>query len=360
MFSRRTAWDRTIDAWARDAERARARGAIDLTVSNPTAVGLPAASVSFALPDRYDPQPLGAPAARAAIAEYYGRRGRAVIPEQVVLAASTSELYGWLFAMLADPGEAIAIGAPSYPLFGILADTSGVRTAPYPLAFDGTHFAFDADALGDLDARAVVIVSPNNPTGDVLDAGGYAAAAAWCRAHDAALILDEVFLDSTPEPTSHAGRADVLTFTLGGLSKAAALPGAKLSWCVVSGPMTEMEEALARLEILADTALSVNAAVQASLPEILEGAEAVQAALRARLAVNRAELARHAFALPSEAGWSAVLRTERPGLAERLLEADVIAYPGALFDLPFEGLVVSTIGPPERFALGLSVIAATP
>ena len=362
MFSRRTSWSREPNAWALASTAARRRpDVLDLTVTDPTRVDLERPDpLPIDLRATYDPHPFGAAKARAEVARYYEARGRRVAPEQIVLAATTSEAYGWLFRLVADVGERVAAPTPSYPLFAHLADASDVVLAPYPLAFDGRRFRIDDAALADVDARALLVVSPNNPTGNVLSESERAQIVAWCREHDAALIVDEVFLDSVAPPVSYAGRGDVLSFTLGGLSKAAALPGAKLSWIVVGGPMGPMEEALARLEIIADTALSVGAPVQAALGAVFAAADRTQASLRRRLERNRA--AAMAFgALPIEGGWSAILPVgeDDEALALRLLDRGVIAQPGYLYDLSFEALVVSTIVPCATFEAGLAKIRDT-
>ena len=237
----------------------------DLTESNPTRVELPYPAdllSPLGLPSalRYEPQPLGLPAARAAVAADQLRRGAVVDPEHVVLTASTSEAYAWLFKLLCEPGEAVLVPRPSYPLFDLLARAEGVETHAYSLRF---HGRWEVD-LATVEAappqvRALVAVSPNNPTGSGLDGGEVEALRAICRSRGWALIVDEVFadypLDAQALRTDLAVNAPVLTFSLGGASKTLGLPQVKLGWIVVGGPDAERREALEGLEHLADTYL---------------------------------------------------------------------------------------------------------
>ncbi|MCC6806829.1 MAG: pyridoxal phosphate-dependent aminotransferase [Deltaproteobacteria bacterium] len=371
-WSERTAWDRTPNATSARAQAAR-ENAIDLSESNPTVLGFaPPADVLDAFADRaaalYAPAPLGLPSARAAIALYYERRGVPCDPARVVLTASTSEAYFLLFTLLADPGDRVLVPAPSYPLFGYLADVAGVVLAPYPLAYDGEwHTDFAAlEAAVDARTRAIVVVTPNNPTAHYLKPAEHARVADLCSRSGIALIADEVFADYPIEAAapSFIAESSALTFVLSGLSKVALLPQAKLGWCAVSGPGPLVGEALARLEVLCDTFLSVSGPVQHALPSLLLHGEALQPVVRARLAENLAALKRTltgsaATVLRCEGGFTALVRLpnirDDDAWCEALLSGGVIVQPGHFYDLssgPF--VVLSLLGEPERFLAGVT------
>jgi aspartate/methionine/tyrosine aminotransferase len=392
VFSRRLAWSSPENALAA-LERARGgRGElIDLTETNPTRVGLPYPTdeirAALARTDvaTYQPAPLGLPDARAAVAADYARAGVAVDAQRVVLTASSSESYGFLFKLLADPGDAVLVPEPSYPLFEYLARLEGVVPVPYRLAFDGV-WHIDGASLEDAvyaardrgaPPRAIVVVSPNNPTGSFLKRDDLARLSIVAATHDLALIADEVFADYpfAPDPTRVPALAvdpavtdDVRAFSLGGLSKSCGLPHLKLGWIVVGGRAPA--ESLAALELVADTYLSVGAPVQAALPELLRAGAGVRAAIAARVAANRAALAA-AFppgsttsVLPAEGGWSAILRlpstrSDEAWAAALLGEAGVRVQPGYFFDLRGGAyLVVSLLPPPGPFLEGVRRVVA--
>ena len=383
MFSTRTAWSLEPNPLARLLAARRAAGVpiTDLTASNPTTCGFTydTAAILAALADpaqfQYAPTPHGAPAARAAIVAYYSGRGAPVDPAHIFLSASTSEAYSWCFKLLADPGDAVLIPQPSYPLFDYLAGLDSVQPHPYPLRYDGEwHIDFPAlEAAITARTRAVVLVHPNNPTGSFLKRAEYGRLAAICRARDLALICDEVFADyaygeDAARLPSPAGTDDVLTFTLNGLSKVAGLPQMKLGWIVVSGPAEERAAAVARLEVIADTYLSVGTPVQLALPHLLTGSEAVRAQIRARVAGNRRHLDAAltgdlpAHALPAEGGWYAIVRLPAVRSEEEwaltLLDHDnVLVQPGYFYDLPFApALVLSLLPAPDVFAYGVACL----
>lgn len=374
------------NALSRAAEARRRSGAplLDLTLSDPTRAGLPldAGAVLRALVHPgalvHEPDPRGWPAARAAVARYLAEaRGARVPPERIFLTASTSEAYAWVFKLLCDPGDAVLVPAPGYPLFGWLTALEGVRAVPVPWRFDGEwHLeasALDEALAGEPRARAVLAVNPMNPTGAYLKRDERALLADRCRARGLALVADEVFADFAlgPDPRRVEGCAafdDVLSFSLSGLSKVCGLPQLKLGWCAVAGPPAEVAEACARLELVADTYLSPGAPVQRAAPELLEGRHAFQRALLARLRHNRAALAvaRPAGAswdlLPAEGGWSAVLRVGRARseeeLALALLDEGVLVQPGWFFDFPAGAqLVVSLLAEEEALARGAAALA---
>ncbi len=337
-FSRRTSWDRSDNAHAEELSRARAAGRplVDLTEGNPTRCGFGGSELVLLLGHprgaAYAPSALGHAAARAAVAGYYADRGLAVAPDRVCLAASTSEAYGWLFKLLCERGDEALIPAPSYPLFSFLASLEDVVLVPYPLVRDEA-FRVDLAALSAAvtpRTRAVVLVHPNNPTGSFLRRDEAAAIVALARARGLALVVDEVFGDyahgalPADRRPSFAGEGEALTFVLSGLSKVVALPQLKLGWMAVSGPEALAAEAMGRLEVIADTYLSVSTPVQLALPEILARRGPLQAALRARTAANLGALDAAITAvgadapvrrLPVDGGWYADRRG--PAYADR-------------------------------------------
>jgi len=344
-----------------DEKRRAGTSLTDLTLSNPTLAGFDyPPDLLGALADRrglvYAPDPRGLREARAAIGD----------PDDVILCASTSEAYSWLFKLLCDPGDAVLAPRPSYPLFDQLAALEGVALATYRLAYDGAwHIDFPSlqEALTPR-TRAILLVSPNNPTGSYLTSEELARLVEIAGARELALVLDEVFAER-----AHAVPDGALTFRLGGLSKSAGLPQLKLAWIVASGP--RKREALERLELIADAYLSVSTPVQLALPRILSTAGAgIRAQILDRVHANRALIAARVAGTPltllhGEAGWSAILRAPATRTDEELALAllrdhDVLVYPGYFFDL--DGgtfLVVSLLAPPADLERGLDAISAT-
>ncbi len=388
-FAKRTEWASEETAWSCALEARRNSGlpVLDLTASNPTRCGFSydarlLAEFSTESARQYDPDPRGMLAAREAVCGYYIDQGGHIRAEQIVLTTSTSEGYSWLFRLLCDPGDEVLIAQPSYPLFDLLATMDDVRLVPYPLLYDpgGSHgWSLDLHTLRQRitpRTRAVIVVHPNNPTGHFTSAAERAALAAFCREHRLALIVDEVFLDY-PQPGHEAaalsfaeGEQGALTFVLSGLSKIAALPQMKASWIVCLGPADARTEAMRRLEIIADTFLSMNAPVQHALPGWLRGRHAIQRQVRERVQRNLRSLdaalaAQHAITrLASEGGWYATLRTPASvtgeELAIRLLEkAGVAVHPGAFFGFAEQNrIVVSLLPEPEAFAAGIAAVMA--
>jgi alanine-synthesizing transaminase len=383
MISSRVPRDLAPNAWARRLEERRAAGdgLLDLSETNPTRVGLAGAGVAelaaLARPAaaRYEPDPRGSEAARAEVCEHYAARGVAVVPEQVVLTASTSESYAHLFRLLADPGGAFLVPAPSYPLFEPLAALEGVALRPYRLAYDGA-WHLDGDSLERAfgpDVRGVITVEPNHPTGTCLDPEGRALLESLCERHGAAIVSDEVFADF-PRPGRTAplpgwsGPRRVPTFVLSGLSKVCGMPQLKLGWITVWGPEAARIEALRGLEWVADLFLSVGTPVQQALPDLLAAGAAFRARMQRRVADNLAHLdalvARRPElgVLAADGGWAAVLRVPGPRTDEEwalaLLERGVVVHPGHFYDFDRDGhLVLSLIPEPDLFAAGLERLA---
>ncbi len=393
-LSQRTAWNTEESELAR-AYRLRKEAGLpiaDLTASNPTRCGftypqdfLQALADPRALD--YDPQPKGSVLARQAVCAYYAAHGAALDSGQIVLTTSTSEAYSFLFRLLCDPGSEILVLQPGYPLFDFLAALDDVRLKAAPLVYDhGWQIDFAELRRAVTPAsRAIVVVHPNNPTGHFTKPWEAEDLARICREFNLSLIVDEVFLDY---PISGAGSSfasgsgssfasgfgssfasgldGVPVFVVSGLSKIAGLPQMKAAWIAATGP--EQSQALDRLEVIADTFLSMNAPVQCALPAWIAGRAAIQNQIGARVSANLAELDRQLTRLPSvrrlevEAGWYAVLRIpalqpdEQTILA--LLERGVWVHPGHFFGFPESGwLVVSLLPPGAEFSTGVIILS---
>lgn len=377
MFSSRVPGDLKPNRVARAVRRARAdaRSLIDLTTTNPTRVGIGYPSgILVPLSDpaalSYDPHAAGLPEARAAVSADYARRGINVAPERIVLTASTSEAYSVLFKLLCGPaGDAVLVPVPSYPLFEHLTRLDGIECLPYRLEYHG-RWTVDADSIRDAwssRVRALLGVSPNNPTGSILTSGELRQLSGMCADRGAALIVDEVFADYTIRagtPTAD-DRPDCLTFRLGGLSKSAGLPQVKLGWIAVQGPEAVVSDALDRLDLICDTYLSVSTPVQVAAPALIREGAAVRERILERIRANDAALRALAASYPSvdvlpcDAGWSVVLRipstrTEETLVLELLERDDVLIHPGFFFDFPHEAFLVASLLPePSTFAEGM-------
>jgi aspartate/methionine/tyrosine aminotransferase len=381
VFSTRVPDDRRANNLARALARSRARGpVIDLTVSNPTGVGIRypqdlLAGLSDPNALTYRPAPLGLREAREAIADTYARRGLRIEADRIVLTSSTSEAYSILFKLLCEPGRSdVLTPIPSYPLFDHLTRLDGVVQRRYLLEYHGA-WTVDFDSLARAwtsDTRAVLAVSPNNPTGSVLSAPEADELTARCAGRRAALILDEVFHDyplSRPfdEPNAFVTPSCLLC-RLGGLSKSIGLPQVKLGWIALGGPDDIVAEALDRLELICDTYLSVSTPVQVAARSLIERGDTVREQIVDRLRVNdaagRAILSSSSGAtvLPADGGWSLVIRVpatrSEEGLVTELLEHDAVAvHPGYFFDFPHEAfLIVSLLPEPDVFARGVRLV----
>lgn len=378
MFASRTNWNlkpnRLSEALAR--HRATGRKLFDLSASNPTECGFhydsPAIVRALCNPAslQYHPEPRGLKTARQAVSAYYAARGNQVSPNDLLLTVSTSEAYSYAFRLLCNPGDEILIPTPSYPLFDFLADVNDVKLIRYPLFYDhGWHV--DLHALSQsitARTRGIIVVHPNNPTGHYTKSEEVAQLNQLCSAGNIAIIADEVFLDfslAKAAQQSFVANSGALTFTMSGISKISGLPQMKLSWLAVSGPQELKREALARLEMMADTYLSMNAPIQLAAPVLLQQRAAFQQQLMARVQKNLAQLdsqlaqGQKINRLEVEGGWYAVLRipATRPDedLAIDLLEKyDVYVHPGHFYDVPGDGyVVVSLITPEPDFTEGV-------
>jgi alanine-synthesizing transaminase len=403
MFSRRTDWNLAPNRFTltRQELHRTGRQILDLTISNPTRAGIEydetmiLDSLRSSQSLDYDPQPKGLRSTREAVARYYTCGPDTVVgnlpeshrwishpsyapanqteldPESLVLTTSTSEGYSYVFRLLCNPGDEVLVPKPSYPLFEFLADLQDVKLVPYPLLYDhGWQIDWPLLEKAACDGtRAVLVVNPNNPTGSYVSSEERERLNELCSVRDLALIVDEVFLDyahdGRPRP-SFATNDAALTFTLSGLSKISALPQMKLAWIAVSGPRSDVGVALPRLEVIADTYLSLNAPVQLAVPALLEQRKKIQPQLMERVRANLGELdqqlsrQKSCTRLAVEGGWYAVVRVpvtqSDEDLAIELLEkCSVLVHPGHFYDFPSDGyLVLSLITQEQEFREGMS------
>src|SRR5215472_10858414 len=399
MFASRTDWSLTPNRLSVVIAERRAKGLpfIDLTQSNPTHCGFSvnAQGVVEALVNScsltYEPDPHGLLCARQAVAGYYGERGIQVDPEQIFLTTSTSEAYSYVFRLLANPGDNVLVPRPSYPLFDFLARLNDLELLSYPLMYY-QGWRIDVEALLmrlNTRTKAVLVVHPNNPTGCFVRGKDLAVLTGCSQRRPLAIVADEVFADYAfvapvpPRPTalpissgsadrvlSFAAESEALTFTLSGLSKISAVPQMKLAWVIVSGPEELLRTALARLEVIADTYLSVSAPLAHALPELLESRRQVQPQILNRVRLNLRwldeQLSRGAAVtrLETEGGWYVILRlpavhTDEEWATELLRQDGVLVHPGHFYDLPYEShLIVSLLPFTEIFRQGVLRILA--
>jgi alanine-synthesizing transaminase len=388
VFSSRLNWDAQPNPLTKLLEQKRAAGTqiCDLTISNPTTAGFTYPPIQLPSATQYDPHPRGLLSAREAISSQISNahphqilmtdtsllsrdRQGAVMPDQILITASTSEAYAYLFKLLCDPGDEILTPRPSYPLFEFLAALESVTVRQYPLRYDGAwHIDFTAleSALSNR-TRAIVVVNPNNPTGSYLKPDESERLQSTCAARGIAILVDEVFFDyrfsETSPPTATITRA--LTFRMAGLSKLAGLPQMKLGWIIAEGP--GHEAALDRLELIADTYLSVATPVQLALPALLAAGESVRAQIRERTRANLATLksltaGTSCEVLNVEGGWSAILqvpqtRTEEEWVLTLLADHNILVQPGFFFDFESEAyLILSLLTPPDIFNSGVDCL----
>jgi alanine-synthesizing transaminase len=382
VFADRTNWNLKANPLSEALARHRMAGKplLDLTISNPTECGFEYhnRAILQALPNpaslAYDPDPRGLLSARQAVAGYYAGRGTEVPADNIILTTSTSEAYSFVFRTLCNPGDELLIPEPSYPLFAFLADIQDVKRVRYSLDYDyGWQINFQAlqQAITPR-TRGIIIVHPNNPTGHFTKPQELEKLNAICSSRDLAMIADEVFLDFTLQkghsPFTFAQNDAALTFTMSGLSKISGLPQMKAAWLITTGPEPLKSQALARLEIIADTYLSMNAPVQHAIPTLLEQGQPFQTQSLARARKNLSELDRQLVTQKScarlavEAGWYVVLRvpatrSDEDLAIELLTQKNVYVHPGHFYDFPSEGfLVVSLITREQEFAKGMKLL----
>ncbi|HEY7215459.1 MAG TPA: pyridoxal phosphate-dependent aminotransferase [Thermoanaerobaculia bacterium] len=380
-LSHRLPWEHARNRLTLAIEERKARGLplIDLTETNPTRVGLPYPEEELreilgrAVSAEYRPHPQGLPEAREALAAALSTPGDPVAPEDLVLTTSTSESYSYLFKLFGDPGDEVLTAAPSYPLLDSLAALEGLALRHFHLR-PARGFALDPEAVElalSPRTRLLALVHPGNPTGAFLTAAAQSAMIALCASRDIPLISDEVFADYplSPMRADHAGPSaasqETLSFSLGGLSKSAGLPSWKLGWVRVGGPATLRRRAIAALELVADSYLSLATPVQKALAGVLALAPRIRAAVLDRLRGNLSVLRETMAGLPAiellepAGGWSAILRVSHPmtdeDLVLNLLEhAGVLVHPGYFFDFATEDfLVLSLLPEPGQFAEGV-------
>jgi aspartate/methionine/tyrosine aminotransferase len=387
MFSSRLSWNPSINRITCRIDDLKRSGVtlVDITGTNPTAAGfdMDAAAICTAISHpsilEYRPDPRGLISARQAVVDYYHGHGRNVDPETVFLAASTSESYAWLLKLLCDPGDTVLVPRPSYPLFDFLAALEAVRLEPYRMhCLPDAGWRIDLAQVQSLTTsrtRAVILVNPNNPTGAYVRPDEWGALCGWCRDHDLALIVDEVFLDYVspfyPESkVSTAGNPGALTFTLSGISKVLGLPQLKLGWIQVSGPPSLCLPACRHLELISDTYLAASTPVQTALPILMAQRDLFQHQVLNRLHTNETFLKTacnrltSGRMLPREGGWAAILAMQN-GISDedmvcRLLESDhVLVHPGYFYDFDADDcLVVSLLTRPDDFAIGIDRLVA--
>ena len=379
MFAQRTNWKLTPNRYTKEVEEARASGRtmLDLTVSNPTQCGFAydATKILRAFENprslAYEPEAKGLLAAREEVARYYQEdQGVAVDPEALLLTTSTSEAYSYVFRLLCNPHDEIVVLKPSYPLFDFLADLQDVSLIPYSLQYAHGWFIDFHSLVRALTprTRAVLLVHPNNPTGSYVRSEELRQLNQLCRERHLALVVDEVFLDYAldgHQRKTFTANHEVLTFTLSGLSKIAALPQMKVAWLAVTGPEAEAQGALDRLEIIADTYLSLNSPTQWAFPALFAQRHELQPQILERTRRNWATLKEEIVRgsslelLDAEGGWYAVLRTKSEeadeDLAIRLLrDGGVLVHPGHFYDFAEDGhVVLSLITPEDEFCAGV-------
>jgi alanine-synthesizing transaminase len=376
MFSRRTNWNLAPNRLSVAQQEALSSGRklIDLTISNPTRAEIKydesAILKALANPQSldYDPQPKGLRTAREALACYYAP---VLDSENLILTTSTSDGYSFVFRLLCNPGDEILVPKPSYPLFDFLAELQDVTLAPYSLLYDhGWQIDFHSlESTITSKSRGIVLVHPNNPTGSYVSADERQRLNELCQEHKLALIVDEVFLDYAHDDEhkpSFTTNRDALTFTLSGISKISALPQMKLAWIAVGGPPAEVAAAMQRLEIIADTYLSLNAPIQLAAPVLLDQRKTIQSQLMQRVRANLTDLDRQlarqksCSRLEVKGGWYAVLRipvtrSDEDFAIELLQHSGVLVHPGHFYDFPSDGnLVLSLIATEEEFRSGVS------
>jgi aspartate/methionine/tyrosine aminotransferase len=379
MFSQRTNWKLSQNKYTKALRELQASGEpfLDLTVSNPTQCGFRYDSqkilAAFQNPRAltYEPEAKGLLLAREEVARYYEEdHGVRIDPEEVLLTTSTSEAYSYVFRLLCNPHDEILVPKPSYPLFDFLGDLQDVALVPYSLEYAQGWFVDFHSLLRGLTprTRAVLLVHPNNPTGSYVHEEEVERLNALCRERGLALIADEVFLDyrlGKKPQKSFVANKDALTFTLSGLSKIAALPQMKVAWVVTTGPDVLRQPSLDRLEIIADTYLSLNAPTQWAFPALFAERRSLQPQVLERTRQNwnflRSAVSkeRSCELLEAEGGWYGVIRVHKHRSGELAIElmrkTHILVHPGHFYDFASEEfLVMSLITPSSEFKRGIS------
>ena len=369
-FARRTDWPLDSNKYSNDLRDLRKDhiAILDLTESNPTQCGFSylqsdiIASLAEEANLCYRPTPRGNLGAREAICRYYQEKGLNVDPQQIFLTASTSEAYSYLFRLLVDPGEGVLFPCPSYPLFSFLGDLNDVRIDTYALVYD-ERWSIDFKSMRQVlsnDLKALVLVNPNNPTGSCIGREELEEINTLCQEHNIALICDEVFADFTlrqnNDHISFVSNDQVLTFVLGGVSKTLGLPQMKLSWIIVNGPQNLVNASMERLEVIADTYLSVNTPTQNALPLWLNHRKAIQTEINNRIKYNFDFLKEHVGkvdgceVLAADGGWYAIVKipnalSEEQWVLTFLNKDHVAVHPGYFFDFPTEAFIIVSLLP---------------
>lgn len=355
VFSKRTDWSGGQNRLSFLTERLQKEGRdlIDLTLTNPTSCGFRSQNQtlleSFKSAENlaYQPDPRGLFCAREAVSRYYADKKIKVSPERIFITSSTSEAYAFCLKLLLNTDDRAAVPAPSYPLLESLAVLNDARLFRYCLEHK-ERWRIEREAFGDkTEFKALCVINPNNPTGNFVRSEEKVILNTLCQERGSSLISDEVFLDfvidQNAEPLSFADNDEVLTFTLSGISKILGLPQMKLSWIVVSGPERQVNEALRRLEIMADATLSASTPSQNALNTWMQRRSEIQSEISERICQNY-RLLKEIFkdrkeltVLGVEGGWQAVIRTDvgmdDETLALKFLEkAGVWIHPGYLYD----------------------------
>jgi len=383
MFSKRTAWNLEPNPLSEALANRLSSGkpVIDLTESNPTKCSFHVeteqilGALSHPASVHYDPVPQGLLPVRGAVVDYYRARNCAVNVNDIFLTTSTSEAYSFLFRTLCNAGDELLIPQPGYPLFNFLADIQDVTTVRYPLIYDyGWQIDFHALQRAITPRTCgIIVVNPNNPTGHFCKADDMERLNQLCLERELALIADEVFLDFSIGKRmlpSFASNNEALTFTMSGLSKISGLPQMKCAWLIAAGPQALKQQAVARLEMIADTYLSMNTPMQLALPVLLELRHNFQQQCAERTRNNLARLDKLLSTqqlctrLNLEGGWYAILKVPVTGSDEEfalelLNNRGVYVHPGHFYDFPTDGyLVVSLITPELPFAAGMEALVA--
>lgn len=356
---------------------------MDLTLSNPTDAGfnynLTGILRSIAKPESlgYLPDPKGLASARESVSQYYLEKNVRIKVDDIFLTSGTSEAYSFIIKLLTDPFDEILIPRPSYPLFSFIAGMESVNLVYYDIVYTKNKiWEIDIESISKRltkNTKAIILVNPNNPTGNFVRLKEINTLSRICGMNDIALICDEVFMDygldaEHKDILSLAGINAHLTFILSGISKICGLPQMKLSWIVVNGPGEICEEAKVKLEIIADTYLSVGTPVQHAIGDLLSGRDLIHRQIKDRITKNYDILKSVTFnsnlidVFKTEGGWYSVIKVNKnineESMAYDLLNLkDVYIHPGYFFDFTGEGyIVLSLLTPVEIFEEGIKRI----